>query len=442
MKRGMLAICAVFAASAPAWAGLLAYVEKKDPSYTWKQVASSEADADLQYAELQMVSQTWQGIEWKHRLIVARPAGMKNASQILLIIGGGSWNENTENERINPDSRDLKLAMTIARTTQMPVAFLRHVPFQPIFDGRKEDQIIAYTFDKYLRTGDEEWPLLLPMTKAAVRAMDTIQAFAAKEWQLKVSKFVVTGASKRGWTTWLTGVVDRRVTAIAPMVIDVLNMGSQMKRQREVYGGYSEEIEDYTSLKIQDRMDTDEGRKLLEIVDPYAYRDRLTMPKLILLGTNDPYWTVDALNLYFDGLKGEKYVLYIPNVGHGLNDMVRLISSVSAFSLKAAGKLEFPHPAWEFEKGDNAIRLRVRSDVQPDSVTIWKATSESQDFRKSRWMPQPIEASDGAWAYTLERPEKGYAAAFAELRYTIGQTPLYLSTTMRVIQSTPAEGKP
>ena len=59
------------------------------------------------------------------------------------------------------------------------VAELRMMPNQPVMfkddpsrKPRSEDDFIAYTWDKFLRTGDEKWPARLPMTKSAVRAMD------------------------------------------------------------------------------------------------------------------------------------------------------------------------------------------------------------------------------------------------------------------------------
>ena len=105
----------------------------------------------------------------------------------------------------------------IAVATHSVVAELRMVPNQPLTfsdDGkpRVEDEMIAYTWDKFLRTGDESWPARLPMTKAAVRAMDTVTAYAAGlPAKVKVDRFVVSGASKRGWTTWTTAAVDDRV---------------------------------------------------------------------------------------------------------------------------------------------------------------------------------------------------------------------------------------
>ena len=103
---------------------------------------------------------------------------------------------------------------------------------------RSEDGIIAYTWMKYMKTGDETWPLRLPMTKAAVRAMDTITAVMAtpEAGAVKVEKFVVSGGSKRGWTTWTAAAVDKRVVAIVPASIDLLNLEKSFDHHFRVYG--------------------------------------------------------------------------------------------------------------------------------------------------------------------------------------------------------------
>src|SRR5690606_41540060 len=109
-------------------------------------------------------------------------------------------------------------------------------------------------------------------------------------------------ASKRGWTSWLTAAVDARVMAVAPMVIDVLNMRAQMDHQRATWGELSDEIQDYAALDLPTRLRTDRGSALLSMVDPFSYRAELTKPKLIMLSTNDRYWPLDALKLYWSEL--------------------------------------------------------------------------------------------------------------------------------------------
>lgn len=414
---------------------LASYVAAKDASYGWVQRREGKVGATRWY-ELTLTSQTWMEIPWKHQLFVIRPSKLGHGKQGLLLIAGGRWRDDSagpvDPAKANDLPKEAQLLAVIAERLQSPIAILLQVPHQPIFEGRVEDQIIAYTFDRYLSTKNEQWPLLLPMVNSAVRAMDAVQEFARQDWQLEVTNFTVTGASKRGWTTWLTGAVDPRVNAIAPMVIDVLNMPAQMKHQLDTWGKYSEQIEDYTRLKIPERTDSPEGRRLNAIVDPYSYREALTQPKLVILATNDRYWPVDALNVYWQDLPGEKHILYVPNNPHGIQDLVRVMGSLSALHLAAAGEAALPKLEWEL-KTEGKMSLKVTSDRAPERVVCWVATSASKDFRESKWESfAATQEADGSYSFSRELPATGYAAFFGEAVFA-AEAPLYLSTNLRVV---------
>ena len=47
------------------------------------------------------------------------------------------------------------------------------------------------------------------------------------------------------------------------------------------------------------------GTQLIADIDPYAYRDRLTFPALILVGTGDNYSCSDGANLYLKDMPGD-----------------------------------------------------------------------------------------------------------------------------------------
>jgi PhoPQ-activated pathogenicity-related protein len=421
-------------AEEPATSGALAaYVQKADDSFRWVKRREGRI-GDGSFVELTLTSQTWRNIVWKHQLFLFKPGQIADASQALLLIDGGTWNESLArpagpDEQLPGQARTMAL---VASRMKSPVAVLRQVPQQPIFGRMVEDQIIAYTFEQYMRSGDEEWPLLLPMVKSAVRAMDATQQCARGEFSLEIKNFTLTGASKRGWTTWLTGAVDPRAAAIAPMVIDMLNMTPQMKHQLDTWGKYSEQIGDYTGRGLQKYLPTKPGQALQQIVDPFSYRRQLAQPKLIILGTNDRYWPLDALSLYWDELEGEKYVLYVPNNHHGLTDLPRVFGTINALHQRSIGRLQLPKLSGDMTTKGGKLLLRVRSDVRPKAVLAWTAASASRDFRDAKWTSRSAERSGDEYVYDLALPEVGYAAVFGEASFDAAGEPYYLSTQVKI----------
>ncbi|HEY2841057.1 MAG TPA: PhoPQ-activated protein PqaA family protein [Pirellulales bacterium] len=416
---------------------LHAYVSAPDDSYKWV-VRQEGKIGGAEWAELTLTSQTWKGTTWRHQLFVIRPSKIRDGAQGILLINGGAWDDKLaqppEEGKKGKLNTEAALLAQVAERVQSPVAMLSQVPQQPIFDGLVEDAAISYTFDKFLKTKDATWPLLLPMVKSAVRAMDAVQEFSKQQWKLDVKNFTLTGASKRGWTTWLAASVDPRVNAFAPMVIDMLNMSVQMKHQLESFGTFSEQIGDYTDRDLQARNNSEEGRALQAIIDPFAYRKLLTQPKVILLGTNDRYWPLDALNLYWNELEGEKHILYIPNNGHGLTDVARISGTIAALHRQASGQGKLPKLSWNLKEKEKQLCLRVTSDTPPKEVQAWTAAAATRDFRDSTWVSHKATLVDGEYCYDVDVPETGYAAMFGEAIFEGDPLPFFLSTNVKIIR--------
>ncbi|MFB6229558.1 MAG: PhoPQ-activated pathogenicity-related family protein [Salinibacter sp.] len=416
------------------------YVEASTPAYNWESVSETTVDG-VECAELRLTSQRWRGMRWRHQLIVAEPPASGSSKHGALIIGGGT--QDALREATDPRSGEApeqcELLAQAAEVSNQAAAFLRQVPNQPLFGGLTEDELISYTFDQFLENPSEDtWPLLLPMTKSAVKAMDALQEYSAENFAERLEKFTVTGASKRGWTTWLTAAMDDRVSALAPMAFDILNMKVQLDHQLKAWGDHSSRISAYTERGLPQVADTPEGEKLFEIVDPYRYRDRVSEPKLIILGTNDSYWPIDALNLYWKELQGEKHAMYLPNEGHGVQNAERVLATVAAFARAAAGEFSFPGIDASYSTGAGGGTLTVTPTktlgLEPDAVRLWRATSTDRDFRDAEFSARTMPAQDdGRYRANVARPDQGYRALLGEVVYKVQNRTFTLSTRVRIL---------
>ncbi|MBI2359374.1 MAG: hypothetical protein HYV04_10835 [Deltaproteobacteria bacterium] len=425
---GVLAVFGVVLAVSSARADLEAYLKKPESQFIWKMKQKWDQPGGTVY-DLQLVSQSWQGITWEHQLQVYEPSNIAPKDVMFLWITGGS---------AKPWSA--YLGLELARKIGAPIAFLFQVPNQPLLEGKfRESALIAETFRRYLETKDENWPVLFPMVKSVVKAMDVLQEFSLKEWNQGVKKFILSGGSKRGWTAWLTAPFDPRVKAIAPLVFDMLNIQAQLQHQLEVFGGYSERILSHFASRVTSPPDAPDARGLWGMVDPWAYRDRLTIPKLIINGTNDHYWATDALNLYWDDLKGEKWLAYVPNAGHdlrqkekiGLSQFSDAINGLAAFSRHQINDKPMPKLSWKYEETNGKLRLIVEGPP-PLSARLWLAEAPTQDFRKALWAERAVTVRGGKVIGEVALPTEGYRAFFGEHDYEIDGVRYKLSTQIRV----------
>lgn len=403
------------------------YVDRPEKVFAWKHKNKRRVGDGTIY-DLELTSQKWQGITWKHVLHIYEPAKVRFKRHVLLYVTGGSNNR-------RPGVDQIALGLRLAEKAGGRVAMLYQVPNQPLLGGRREDDLITETWLRFLKTGDANWPLLFPMVKSAVKAMDAVEAFGRSQWNQPAMRFVVTGGSKRGWTSWLTAVVDERVAAIAPMVIDTLNFQPQMKHQLDTWGKYSEQIIDYTSKGLIKPRSEESPRdaQLRRMMDPYTYRKQLTLPKLLINATNDRYWVLDATNQYWDGLVGPKYLLQVPNAGHSLRGgRESALSTLAAFYQHMATSTPLPTLKWSHSRTTNGLRLLVKSSRVPKKASLWTARSDTKDFRKAKWSSQRMKSlKNGTFAGELPKPKTGHVALFGELQFSINGLTYALSTQIR-----------
>jgi PhoPQ-activated pathogenicity-related protein len=259
------------------------------------------------------------------------------------------------------------------------------------------------------------------MTKAAVRAMDTMTSFCRSlPGSPTVDRFVVSGASKRGWTAWTTAAVDKRVIAVAPLVIDLLNVQKSFEHHFMVYGFWAPAVRDYQAMGIMDNwMGTAEFDNLMRLVEPYSYLDRLTMPKFLINASGDQFFLPDSWKFYWRDLKGEKYIRYVPNTDHSLkNSDVR--ESLLVFYLSIVRGTDLPEFDWSVER-DGEIRVRAKTPAR--EVKLWQATNaEARDFRLDQigpaWKSTQVKAvRKGQYRARVSAPEKGWTAYFVEVTF-------------------------
>ncbi|MFM7222769.1 MAG: PhoPQ-activated pathogenicity-related family protein [Bacteroidota bacterium] len=412
---------------------LMQYINNGDAHYAYAVKDSGKLGSTRTY-HLNLTSQQWKGITWRHQLSVFIPSQV-DYSGALLIISGGS--NTSEQPNWSASDRMWPVAAQIAESNKSVVAILKQTPNQPLMDGRKEDALISHTLHQFKQDGQYDWPLLFPMVKSALRSMDAIQDLTITRSNKPVHEFMIAGASKRGWTTWLSAATgDNRIKAIAPMVIDMLNMPLSLNAQLKAYGKYSEQIEDYVKLEIPQTTSSKKGKAVTTMIDPYSYKHRYTIPKMIFIGTNDEYWTVDAIKWYINDLPGETMIHYVPNAGHDLGGGAQALQTLSAFYGKMLQQASYPLLKNNATVQEKKFIIEIEGpSPELQEVALWTANSTDQDFRNEKWSSTSVNGNGNKRIIEIPLPDTGFKACYIDFKYKGPQGPYSSSSRVYVLSA-------
>ena len=388
---------------------------------------SNETYGGVEVNRYQMISQSWSpaGLvspaAWKENVTIAIPPHPKSTIALIAV-----------------DIPDATLLDVVNKTNTIVIS-LQTIPSRDLVyqnDNKplEEDDSIARTWKLYMAdpSNREQLPLHVPMAASISQSIRLAKAELIK-WN--INKFIVTGASKRAWASWLSAVSDPDVEAIVPFVIDVLDTRKVMANIYHSYGGnWPIAFAPYYNQGIDKDTLTPDFAKLMKIEDPLqymgtAYQARLAIPKYIVNASGDDFFVPDNTRFYYDKLPGVNSLRIVPNTGH-MGIMGFIDQALVPFINRIQDHRPLPKVITAPYRQDQSNQLDVRFSEKPVKLLRWTATNPAaRDFRFAcgiKYIPTALELSpDNSTKMPLAYSGPGWQASYVEATFSDG----YIATS-------------
>lgn len=358
----------------------------------------------------------------------------------LVVINNGT-NRNASGSPVAPTNFSEDMLRRIAVATRTVVISVSNVPNQSLsYQGAPspltEDDSVAYSWKLFLSEPQKyrNASLHIPMAASVSQAL----RLAKKELTTQnINKFIVTGASKRGWAAWLTALSDPDVSAVVPLAMDLLNTRTSLEHIYHSYGkNWPLAFYPYYMQGIDRQTDTDAFASLMTLEDPLAYlnagtAERLNIAKYIINASGDDFYVPDNSHFYYDRLPGVRSLRVVPNASH--NGILSVAEqSLVSFVNRYQEKRKLPGITEKIQDtGGEGKTLTVSFSEKPSSVLQWTARNpDARDFRyacgiKYNATPVTPSASGETFRIPLTTPDNGWQATYIEATFSDG----YVATT-------------
>jgi len=385
-------------------------------------------------------SQTWtlQGSvcpgRWQHGVDIYIPDSARDKNA-LIVVNSGSNDDGTGNP-VAPNNFTQDQLVQIAMATKTIVISVSNVPnqkltYQGATEPLAEDNSVAWSWKLFINDASkyQNASLHIPMSAAVSQALRLAKIELASQ---NITKFIVTGASKRGWAAWLTAISDNDVVAIVPFAMDLLGTQESLKHMYHSYGNnWPIAFHPYYQQEIDKHIDTNEFANLMKIEDPLSYlsgemSSRLNIEKYIINASGDDFYVPDNSRFYYDKLPEPKSLRVVENsTHHGILSVT--VPSLITFINRYQEKKKLPEISEVVASDDNkSKKLKVHFSEQPSQVLQWTAHNPvNRDFRfacdvKYTSTPVSFSADDKEVVVPLTVPDNGWQATYLEATFSDG----------------------
>jgi len=164
--------------------------------------------------------------------------------------------------------------------------------------------------------------------------------------------------------------------AIAPVVLDAINFVEVEHHQWMSYGGWTFALQDYIDMDIMSRLDDPNMVLLQEMEDPYFYKDRLTMPKMVVNAVLDEFQQPDDTHYWWSGMPEPKHFLMVPNAEHSLiTGILEVVPAIGSWIQNIILGEKIPTFDWTINDTTGEIVATLDADSVVHSATMWYAYS-------------------------------------------------------------------
>ena len=346
------------------------------------------------------------GALWTHQVLVVVPEKVTIFNMSTVVLTGSCNADRGNGTGPHPPPADdeyLVVADNIAAQTGGTVVVVYQIPnckyvfpSDPSQKPREEDALIAWAWHEYIvdPAHNPEWLPRLPMAKAGFQCMKAAAEYLVQQKIADPKGWLVSGASKRGWTSWMVGATTPfkglpLVIGIAPLVPIVPDLIAEVHRQWMSYDGFTFAFADYAAVNLTQVLDGPEFKTALEIIDPIYYGDRLSqVPKVVVLSSDDEFMQFDWSDIWYSKLTGEKHLLIAPNSEHSLaTGIPEILACLAAFYKSLAlGIQQRPTFDYSYDSTNGAITVTIPKGMVHGKVVLRHATTFSRERRDFRWV--------------------------------------------------------